>query len=646
MVMNAGFSSPRRIDAFPVGLRVLVVDDDPTWLKILEKMLKKCSYEVTTCALAWDALKLLRERKDSFDIVISDVNMPDMDGFKLLEHIGLEMDLPVIMMSVDGETSRVMKGVQHGACDYLLKPIRMKELKNIWQHVVRKWKHEVADIECFEGRNGPDHSNDGHYGGDQTLLKKRKDVDNKHDEKDSSDPSSTKKARVVWTVELHQKFVNAVNQIGIDSDKVGPKRILDLMDVPWLSRENVASHLQKYRLYLSRLRRGDKPESSFGGMKNPDHSPKESSGRSGLQQHTFGQQNDVNSNYGYPGNQLPVQSMDAKPLAVNMKSSDLLPLTEQQRPVDREDSVPGNVGSPQVELNHTFGSIETAKNYASFESPVAARYPWTAEIPEMQFETEFKSQPNLEDSFNHPTGHVVQQHVQSDLLESAPHINRRPSISKCNNSGGLTDIKPLNVKQCGNDIGQLLSSPEQVFEAFHLYPEAFGCFFDMPLDMNQYSSANDNGLKEQSPLERLIQSFPLHSQSRISTSPGSEPNFNVTVEMKNQSCSQGNIIGLESEQRNQVLGCKSPLELLDTDLIFHRLQGSDGPSKEVGLDLVGLSDSNFPYHTNEVPLPTYVPRSEIDYEFPFDWLEHPFADQRLLFSDLAISFILQDEIYN
>lgn len=39
-----GFSSPRG-EAFPAGLRVLVVDDDPTWLKILEKMLKKCSYE-------------------------------------------------------------------------------------------------------------------------------------------------------------------------------------------------------------------------------------------------------------------------------------------------------------------------------------------------------------------------------------------------------------------------------------------------------------------------------------------------------------------------------------------------------------------------------------------------------------------------
>ncbi|KAF8080800.1 hypothetical protein N665_0922s0014 [Sinapis alba] len=276
--MEKGFS--------PAGLRVLVVDDDPTWLKILEKMLKKCSYEVTTCGLAREALRLLRERKDGFDIVISDVNMPDMDGFKLLEHVGLELDLPVIMMSVDGETSRVMKGVQHGACDYLLKPIRMKELKIIWQHVLRKKLQEVRDIEgcCYDV--GGEWITQAHFlggGEDVSFGKKRKEFDfEKKLLQDECDSSSSKKARVVWSYELHQKFVNAVNQIGCDH-KAGPKKILDLMNIPWLTRENVASHLQKYRLYLSRLEKGKEIKCYSGGVKNMDSPPKDAEINSGHQ---------------------------------------------------------------------------------------------------------------------------------------------------------------------------------------------------------------------------------------------------------------------------------------------------------------------------------------------------------------------------
>lgn len=51
---------------------------------------------VTTCCQAESALSLLREKKGGYDVVISDVHMPDMDGFKLLELVGLEMGLPVI----------------------------------------------------------------------------------------------------------------------------------------------------------------------------------------------------------------------------------------------------------------------------------------------------------------------------------------------------------------------------------------------------------------------------------------------------------------------------------------------------------------------------------------------------------------------
>ncbi|KAK9079533.1 hypothetical protein SSX86_001205 [Deinandra increscens subsp. villosa] len=246
-------------DKFPAGLRVLVVDDDPTCLVILEKMLKKCNYEVTICNRAEIGLSLLRENKNGYDIVLSDVHMPDMDGFKLLEHVGLEMDLPVIMMSADDSSSVVMKGVTHGACDYLIKPVRLEALRNIWQHVVRRRKNEWKDFEPLTSADDVDQhqkvpedadytssANEGHT---WKSVKRRKDDDDESEERDES--SSSKKPRVVWSVELHQQFVSAVNQLGID--KAVPKKILELMNVPGLSRENVASHLQKYRLYLKRL---------------------------------------------------------------------------------------------------------------------------------------------------------------------------------------------------------------------------------------------------------------------------------------------------------------------------------------------------------------------------------------------------------
>jgi two-component response regulator (ARR-B family) len=224
-------------------------------------------YQVTICSQADVALTILRERKDSFDLVLSDVHMPGMNGYNLLQQVGLlEMDLPVIMMSVDGRTTTVMTGINHGACDYLIKPIRPEELKNIWQHVVRRkcvMKKELRSSQALE-----DNKNSGSLEtvvvsvsecSEESLMKcrnkkkkKKRSVDRDDNEDDLLlDPGNSKKSRVVWSIELHQQFVNAVNKLGID--KAVPKRILELMNVPGLSRENVASHLQKFRLYLKRL---------------------------------------------------------------------------------------------------------------------------------------------------------------------------------------------------------------------------------------------------------------------------------------------------------------------------------------------------------------------------------------------------------
>lgn len=133
-------------------------------------------------------------------------------------------------MSADGRTSAVMRGIKHGACDYLIKPIREEELKNIWQHVVRKKWNETKEQENSSSLDESDRhrrgTDDVEYAssaneGSEGILKaqkKRRDVKEEDDgEFDNDDPSASKKPRVVWSVELHQQFVSAVNQLGIES---------------------------------------------------------------------------------------------------------------------------------------------------------------------------------------------------------------------------------------------------------------------------------------------------------------------------------------------------------------------------------------------------------------------------------------------
>lgn len=138
----------------------------------------------------------------------------------------------VLVLSADGDTKLVMNGVTHGACDYLLKPVRIEELKNIWQHVVRRKNSDGKDQNKASNEKAPNVAGEGSQGlrsensADQNkrLGKKRKDQSKEEEEEDGEgngdddDPSAQKKPRVVWSVELHRKFVVAVNSLGLDSE--------------------------------------------------------------------------------------------------------------------------------------------------------------------------------------------------------------------------------------------------------------------------------------------------------------------------------------------------------------------------------------------------------------------------------------------
>ena len=136
------------------------------------------------------------------------------------------------MLSAYGDTKLVMKGITHGACDYLLKPVRIEELKNIWQHVIRRKKvgpkdqnkslnQENSHVGAGEGGQGAMSTGNSDQNG--KFNRKRKDQDGDEDEdgdddgQENEDSTTQKKPRVVWTPELHRKFVGAVNQLGVDS---------------------------------------------------------------------------------------------------------------------------------------------------------------------------------------------------------------------------------------------------------------------------------------------------------------------------------------------------------------------------------------------------------------------------------------------
>ncbi|CAL5409070.1 unnamed protein product [Camellia sinensis] len=243
--LNQAAPPQSRVNAnFPEGLRVLVVDDNVVCLKLVAALLNKCRYKVTVTTKATEALKMLRKNKESYDIVITDVIMLDMNGFELLEIIGLEMDVPVIMMSANDDQESVMKGVTHGARDYLIKPVRLEEVKNIWQHVVRKNLFNTmkfGTLQAGTNQNPPIPSS-----------KRQREKSNEEEEEDdetnthsNEESSAQKKKRVIWTGVLHNKFVDAVRRLGVD--KAVPKKILQIMNEPMIPRSSVASHLYRYK---------------------------------------------------------------------------------------------------------------------------------------------------------------------------------------------------------------------------------------------------------------------------------------------------------------------------------------------------------------------------------------------------------------
>ncbi|CAN1251135.1 Two-component response regulator-like APRR5 [Linum perenne] len=128
----------RRERLFPrMSLRILLVEADDSTRQIIAVLLRKCSYRVAAVADGLTAWEVLKQRPHSIDLILTEFDLPSISGYALLSLImehEMCKNIPVIMMSKEDSISTVYKCMVRGAADYLVKPVRRNELRNLWQH--------------------------------------------------------------------------------------------------------------------------------------------------------------------------------------------------------------------------------------------------------------------------------------------------------------------------------------------------------------------------------------------------------------------------------------------------------------------------------------------------------------------------------
>ncbi|MDA8090291.1 MAG: sigma-54 dependent transcriptional regulator [Nitrospiraceae bacterium] len=105
--------------------KVLVVEDDKLMRISLEDALKGAGYDVLSLETGTPALDAIKQ--DSFDIAVTDIRLPDMDGFDIMREITGRKDIPVIMMTAYGSIKDAVEAMKLGAFDYITKPFSLDE---------------------------------------------------------------------------------------------------------------------------------------------------------------------------------------------------------------------------------------------------------------------------------------------------------------------------------------------------------------------------------------------------------------------------------------------------------------------------------------------------------------------------------------
>ena len=108
--------------------KILIVEDEKSMREVLGILLEGEGYDVTLATGGIDGISLLN--KDIFDMVITDINMPKVNGFEILKKVReTSPDTLVIMITAFGTTESAIEAMQLGAYDYIHKPFKIDEIR-------------------------------------------------------------------------------------------------------------------------------------------------------------------------------------------------------------------------------------------------------------------------------------------------------------------------------------------------------------------------------------------------------------------------------------------------------------------------------------------------------------------------------------
>lgn len=130
--------------------KILVVDDEQTTVEILSLVLNRQGYDVIKAYRAEEALR--KAYRMHPDLVLLDIMMPEMDGWEVCKRLRELSDVPIIFLTARTDTEDIVKGLEMGADDYIVKPYDSDELiARVRAHLRRAPRNKLVDELVFDG---------------------------------------------------------------------------------------------------------------------------------------------------------------------------------------------------------------------------------------------------------------------------------------------------------------------------------------------------------------------------------------------------------------------------------------------------------------------------------------------------------------